>query len=310
MRAQFAAKMAGDPKSPLLTEAQVRFFEEQGYLSVDVLTTLEEGREIRQSLERLFVNKVGEKEGAFGDLVAGADHGDEMSSPQIMNPSNYIPKLRRTQCFENALCMARQLLGETARCLFDHAILKMPKIGVATPWHQDEAYRDPNFDYQELTVWVALQDVEVEAGCLHFIPKSHKAPVLDHRSANDDPTSPALECVGQFDQTSAIPCPLKASGCTIHHYRTLHCSGPNLSDNPRFAYIMTFGTVPRPNAEKRTFGWRDQRESPLEKRRLRWLRRGGIFITVWRRLRWGDLTNGDAVAHGILRAIKLLRRGR
>jgi hypothetical protein len=47
-----------------------------------------------------------------------------------------------------------------ARCFFDVSILKTPKPAPATRWHQDEAFRDPNFEYKEITVWVALQQVQ------------------------------------------------------------------------------------------------------------------------------------------------------
>ena len=292
-----------------LSGPQVRFFEEQGYVSLDALTTEEEAQELRRSIAALFARSAGKAEGAFADLIAGGDDPGEMSSPQIVNPVNYLPGLHRTRCFQNALSVARQILGEDARCFFDFSILKVPRRGAATPWHQDEAYRDPHFDYNEVTVWVALQEVGIEGGCLHFVPRSHNRAVLDHRSANDDPTSPAVECIGQFDQASAVACPLKIGGCTIHHHRTLHCSGPNLSDAPRFVYIMTFGTTPKPSANRRTFNWLSHKDTLVQKRKRRWLRRGGILVTVWRRLRRGDLTSKAATTYAIQRVLALLRRG-
>jgi ectoine hydroxylase-related dioxygenase (phytanoyl-CoA dioxygenase family) len=300
-----------DPKrTPLLNHEQAAFFEEQGYLRFESLTTPEEIQDIRNSLAKLFQKKAGEKEGAFADLVAGIDHAHELSSPQILNPVNYLPMLRQTQCFKNALRLARQLLGQEARCFFDLSILKKPKFGAATPWHQDEAFRDPNFAYKELTIWVALQPVTAETGCLQFIPKSHKtSAVFEHRSANNDPTSQALECVGQFDHANAIPCTLNAGDCSIHHHRTLHFAAPNVSSTARYAYIMTFGVTPKPLPVKRSFAWRSQKETPVQVQKRRWLRRGGMFVTAWRRLRRGDLVSWQAASYGIRRSIQLLRKG-
>src|SRR5271169_6023727 len=161
--------------SPIdLAPEQVQFFNDNGYLHLNRITTVEEAREIRAALKELFDKRAGEKEGAFADLVAGADHAGELSSPQILNAVNSLPRLHKTQCFQNALHLAKQLLGEKARSFFDLAILKDPRVGAATPWHQDEAFRDPNFEYRELTVWVALQDVAADGGCLQFIPKSNQ----------------------------------------------------------------------------------------------------------------------------------------
>src|SRR5208337_3551222 len=292
-----------------LDEEQIRFFNENGYLRLERLTTPEEAQQIRAALKELFEKRAGEKEGAFADLVAGAEHGDKMSSPQILNPVNYLPKLHRTQCFQSALQLAKQLLGDEARCFFDLTILKEPRVGAATPWHQDEAFRDPNFEYRELTVWVALQDVAAEGGCLQFIPKSHQRPVLDHHSANNDPTSQALEAAADFDPTSAVTCALPIGGCTVHHHRTLHHAAANTSAVPRFTYIMTFGVTPKPLTEYRTFPWLNEKAAPIQARKREWMRRGGLFITIWRRLRRGDMINWQAASYGLKRSIKILRRG-
>jgi len=60
--------------------------------------------------------------------------------------------------------------GEDVHCLWDLAILKQAKKGSPTPWHQDEASRDPHFDYNEITVWIPMQDTDAKSSCLQFIP--------------------------------------------------------------------------------------------------------------------------------------------
>ena len=302
-----ATAMRAEAAGPLI-EAQEKSFRENGFLRLEALTTPEEIAEIRAALEPLFEKHAGEKEGAFADQVAGAA-AKVMSAPQILNPVNYVPKLHHTACFKNALAIARQILGPEARCFFDLSILKMPKIGAATPWHQDEAFRDPNFEYNELTVWVPLQEVTVENGCLQFVPGSHRIPVLQHRSANNDPTSQAIECTETIDESAAVACPLKIGGATLHHHRTLHRSAPNVSGVPRFTYIMTFGLTPVRVSEERAFPWLSQKETPIQEQKKRWMRRGGVVVTVWRRLKRGDLTNWRAVVYGMKRSLRILTKG-
>jgi hypothetical protein len=41
-------------------------------------------------------------------------------------------------------------------------------------------------------------------------------------------------------KADGVPQPLKAGGCTIHAGRTLHYAGPNLTDEPRRAYIVNY----------------------------------------------------------------------
>jgi ectoine hydroxylase-related dioxygenase (phytanoyl-CoA dioxygenase family) len=291
-----------------LTADQVRFFVDNGYLSLDAIATKEEILEIRAIIEKLFEERRGEREGAYGELIE-AQPPKEANSPQILNPVNYAPKLHKTQCFQNALSIAKQLLGNDARFFLDVSILKRARVGAGTPWHQDAAFRDPRFEYKEVAIWVPLQEVNVESGCLHFIPGSHKNSVMAHRPVNNDPASQALECVEHFNPAAEVACPLPAGGCTLHHPETLHSAGPNVSNSPRLAYIMTFAAAPRPAAAPRTFPWLDERETPVQERKRQWMRHGGIFITAWRRVRRGDFSNWQSLVYWIKRGMRTVRKG-
>ena len=44
--------------------------------------------------------------------------------------------------------------------------MKPARIGEATPWHQDEAFQDPMFDYREVSFWLALQPVDEANSCM------------------------------------------------------------------------------------------------------------------------------------------------
>jgi ectoine hydroxylase-related dioxygenase (phytanoyl-CoA dioxygenase family) len=290
-----------------LTAEQVQFFDEQGYLSVESLTCPEEIFQIRNIIQNLFDRRAGEKEGAYGELIDGEQNAT-VNSPQLLNPVNYAPQLHKTNCFANALKIAKTLLGPDARFFLDLSILKTPKTGAATPWHQDAAFRDPSFDYREIAIWVPLQQVGVESGCLQFIPGSHKGPILTHHPMNNDLSSQALECTPSLDG-AGVACPLPVGGCSIHQPRTLHCAGPNVSDAPRLAYIMVFGLPPRPASAPQIFPWLDQRETTTQKRKRKWMRKGGALITAWRRIRRGDLSNWQSALFWIRRSARTLRRG-
>jgi len=177
-------------------------------------------------LDRLLMTRAGFNEGAQFDLLRGDEGATENNLLQIMNPVNYAPELRDTLFRANALAIAQQLLGEQATPFFEHAIFKPAGRGAATPWHQDEAYRpEPDYVYRELSIWMPLQDVSVENGCMQFVPGTNRGDVLIHRSANNDPNTHALECCGNFDRTKAVACPLPSGGCTVHDGRTLHYAG-------------------------------------------------------------------------------------
>ena len=292
-----------------LTSEQVRFFDEQGYLRVDRLTTPEEILQIRSIIQDLFHRRAGENEGAYGELIDGREQHAVVNSPQLLNPVNYAPELHKTKCFANALKIAKKLLGPDARFFLDLTILKTPKTGAATPWHQDAAFRDPRFEYREVAIWVPLQPVDVESGCLQFIPGSHRGPILTHHPMNNDLRSQALECTPSFEPAGVVACPLPMGGCSIHPPRTLHHAGPNISSTPRLAYIMVFGLPPKPAVEPQKFPWLDQRETSTQKRKRKWMRKGGAIITAWRRIRRGDLSNWRSAIFWIRRSARTLRRG-
>jgi hypothetical protein len=265
--------------------------------------------EIRAILEKLFAARAGKNEGAYGEMIMTSHEEHEPNSPQLLNPVNYAPQLHKMKCFQNALEVAQQLLGSEARFFFDNSILKKASTGEGTPWHQDAAFRDPRFEYREVSIWVPLQDVDATSSCLQFIPGSHKYKdgILEHHSVNNDVTAQALQCTGPFDQSSAVACPLTAGGCTIHDPGTLHCSGPNLSEVPRLAYIMVFRILPKLAKRERVFPWLEQMQNPVQITKRRWMMRGGIFITMWRKLRRGELLSRSWAIYWGKRSIRILR---
>ena len=60
--------------------------------------------------------------------------------------------------------------------------------------------------------------------------------------------------------TEPVVCPLPLGGATVHGNRTVHYTGPNRSDEPRRALIMSFASPSRARAEPRSFAW--QRSDP------------------------------------------------
>jgi Phytanoyl-CoA dioxygenase (PhyH) len=282
-------------------------FHKNGFLRLEKLVDASELHEMKVTLEFLFENRIGSNEGARADL-APTEAKSSGKSLQLNNPVDFAPGLHRTKCFQNALSLARQLLGEDVHCLWDLAILKKAKRGSATLWHQDEASRDPHFEYNEMTVWIPMQDTDAKSSCLQFIPGSHLKGVLAHEPSAA--SSRALRCTAQFDVRAAVACDLRAGGCTIHHPRTLHYAGPNSSSHSRLAYILIFGSAPKPCSVPRTFPWLQQMNPDALRQRREWMWRGGLFVTAWRKVCRGELKDWHSVAYGLRRSLEVLRSGR
>jgi len=77
-----------------LTETQIIQFNQDGFLSLDAITSPDEIEWLREVYDRLFSEKVGWDEGSQFDL-AGTDE-DEAALPQMLGPSRYVPELLET----------------------------------------------------------------------------------------------------------------------------------------------------------------------------------------------------------------------
>ena len=242
-----------------LTDTQINHYREQGYLKLDRLTSEEDVAALRESYDRIFAEQAGRDEGFQFDL-AGTDEDDaEASLPQILQPAKYAPEMNDSSLLINATRIAQQLLGPEATCSFAHAILKPPKDGAETPWHQDAAYWNPNIISRSISIWVPLQEATLENGCMEFVPGSHKLDVLPHRSIGGDPRVHGLELDDDAWEhvNDPVACPIPAGGCTIHGGYMLHHAGPNRSEKPRRALILGAEVPGTPRSEERRFPWQE-----------------------------------------------------
>lgn len=248
-----------------ITPEQVAFFHDNGYLVVDRLVEEEEIAWMREVYDRIFDARAGREVGDQFDLAGTDEEGQEAKLPQILAPSKYAPELLNGRFRHNVERVAKALLGPEASLGGDHAILKPAKIGAATPWHQDEAYWDPDYDYLSFSAWIPLQEATIENGCMWFIPGSHRMEVVPHHSIGHDPRVHGLEAE-DIDTSTAVACPIPAGGATFHYSRTLHYTGPNLSDGPRRAYILGAGAPGKKRETPRRFPWNEIKQTAREER--------------------------------------------
>jgi hypothetical protein len=166
---------------------------------------------------------------------------------QILGPELTIPEILETTYFANARRIACALLEIDESEITGsgtHMIFKPATAGRDTPWHQDEAYWDqPGVTAHSLSVWMPLDDVTVDSGCMQFLPGSHRSEIIEHRNIG---LGEPLVLEHTPDLAGAVACPISAGAATVHHCRTIHYSGPNTSERPRRAISALFhGPVQR-----------------------------------------------------------------
>jgi hypothetical protein len=287
-----------------LTGEQVAEFSREGFLVLDAPQISQaEIHWCRDILMSLIARNVGRKEGRLFDISARAG-GDEGVTPQLFRPSLYAMELSAWSYRIKGLAIAKQLLGPEATLSADNAVLKPGRIGGVTPWHQDEAYNNPQFYQEQITIWIALFDTTPANGALAFIPRSHKLGILRHRLNGGSGEANSIECCGEFDRTAAKQCPIRAGGITVHHGCTIHGASRNLSDGPRLGYVLNYKNPPQARPELGIFPWNERVARQIHYSRKRWLLRGGIFTEMLRFLR----SDRDNLRHFIGRVVRRFSR--
>ncbi len=120
------------------------------------------------------------------------------------------------------------------RLWHDQALYKVAG-GTATSPHQDIAYW-PMLEKNAGTIWLALDEVTVEMGAMHFVPRSHTANFFDYGNRIEDALegkSTILEKARNELGTKPVSYNLEAGDATFHHALTIHYTGENKTELTR-----------------------------------------------------------------------------
>ena len=128
--------------------------------------------------------------------------------------------------------LCADLIGPDVRLYWDQAVYKKHDADATFPWHQDNGYAfvEPQ---QYLTCWIALTDATEDNGCPQVVPGIHRTGTLSHRL-----TDAGYVCLD--DPPGAVTVPARAGDIVVFSSLTPHCTGPNLTDGVRKAYIVQY----------------------------------------------------------------------
>ena len=178
----------------LLTDEQIAEFHEQGFTHVERLTTDEELEWLREQFDAVFDPRnenqlVGGYFDASRPMGSTAEQLGPPVLPQAIRPELVITELTKTIVYRNAGADRRAAARprrRRARAVDAHD-RQAARTGHDTPWHQDEAFWELDLGYHACAVWLALDDVDVDNGCMQFLPGSHQRGIVTHRHLYDDP---------------------------------------------------------------------------------------------------------------------------
>ena len=127
-----------------------------------------------------------------------------------------------------------RLIGKGVSVVFSQVFFKPPRGGGPKPVHQDNFYFGPENPEAIVTAWVALDDADLENGCMHFGEGTHKAPPVRHVAPEGQPFN--LLIPDELARGIAMtPAPVPKGGVSFHHGNVFHQSADNDSDRWRRA---------------------------------------------------------------------------
>ena len=132
------------------------------------------------------------------------------------------------------------LLGENVVGWGSHYFCKMPHDGRSVSWHQDASYW-PLTPSKTVTVWLAIDDADVENACMRFLPRSHLEGHIAYRGSVDDEGNVLDQTVENVERFgNPIDVELTAGEISIHSDLLLHGSGANRSDRRRCGLTLRY----------------------------------------------------------------------
>jgi phytanoyl-CoA hydroxylase len=215
----------------MISEADVAFYEENGYLVVPDVLSRGEVEELRRVTDA-FVEKA-RHVGAHDD-VYDLEDGHSAAEPRvrrIKTPHLWHPAYAAIVRHPGILEVLKRLWGPSIR--FDVSKLNLKAAGYGAPveWHQDWAFY-PHTNDDLAAVGIMIDDVDEANGPLMVVPGSHKGPIFDHHE--NGVFCGAMDPVrAEVDFSSAVKLMGSAGSITVHHVRAVHGSATNTSGKPR-----------------------------------------------------------------------------
>ncbi len=105
---------------------------------------------------------------------------------------------------------------------------KPPGISQATPAHQDGNYFMLH-PCHAVTMWMALDTVDEENGCVRYLRGSHLDGMRHHERTQTLGFSQGIVDYGKNESREEVPCPAKPGDLLAHHAMTVHRADANAS---------------------------------------------------------------------------------
>jgi len=211
----------------VLSRLQIEQFNRDGFITGIRIFSREEIGEIRSYFDRLLARVLAAGQDSYSISTAHARYGrvyDLLTHPRIV------------QCVVD-------ILGPNVVAWGSHFFCKMPGDGKSVAWHQDASYW-PLSPSKAVTVWLAIDDADVENACMRFIAGSHHFGHLTYRPSNPNEHNVLDQSIDNpLQYGTAVDNILAAGEISLHSDLLLHGSEANGSSRRRCGLTLRYCTT-------------------------------------------------------------------
>ncbi len=207
-----------------LSDDQINEYHEQGYVVVDGVFSRDELAAMDKELDRLVDE--GASDGAHGK-------GWIMSL-------GLVSKATEVFCADDSILdLVASVVHPGIAIYSAKLVTKESQEEAVCHWHQDDAYYTRHSQSAtRMSVWIPLQDTELEHGCLELIPGSHKRGLQPTSLRKTGTCTLAMDVDVNLDER--IYCPVKAGSMILFSAMLWHASAGNQTDQRRRAFIVSY----------------------------------------------------------------------
>ncbi len=211
-------------------------YDREGFIVVRGFLPADELSELQENLGR-YINEV------VPDLPDSEAFYHDKAQPDTLKQ---LPRMGNDPYFANYLDnkrwqhLAEELVGEPCIAKDPQWFNKPAGTEHPTPPHQDNFY----FCFKPanvLTMWLALDDVDAENGCLRYVPKSHLKGVRPHDQTSVLGFSQGIADYGPKDEATEVEVHASPGDLVVHHGDAIHRADANRSSTRhRRAFAIVF----------------------------------------------------------------------
>lgn len=242
----------------LLEAQKLTQYREQGYFTVEKLFALDLVDGIKKEITRI-VDQHPNIPKELVQIEPSVVRGEVTPSTKELGVRKLFKMAIHNQFFRELafhpkmVAIATTLLGADIKLLQSMLLMKPPYFGGEKVWHQDNAYfrLTPN---DVFGFWVACDQADVDNGCMHLIPGSHKNGIALHGGVNDDY---GLINPPPFDQAVAIP--LKPGDALVFNGEIFHYTPLNTTPRRRRAIQYHYASSKCRGSSEKKFDVRGER---------------------------------------------------